>query len=149
MRKLAMNTWMVMGLAAASLWLTGTAAAQDPAGVEHCRTALDACVTAAQTPADIDVCSEQEARCIADAMQVSVPETVPIDTLILCATTAAECAITAPNLDSLNSCSWRFDQCVLGAIQDQLSCVERWTLCVANNVLLLPVCSLELLVCTD
>jgi hypothetical protein len=80
---------------------------------------------------------------------VSVPEAVPIDRLILCTYTAAECALTAPSADSLSSCTWALDQCVTDALNAQLSCLDRYAQCVAADPLLLPICSLELLVCTD
>jgi hypothetical protein len=131
------------------MWMASAASAQEPTGVEHCRQALDECVIAAQVPADIEVCSAQEARCIAGEMQVPVPEEVPVDRLIQCTYTAAECALTALNADSLSSCSWALDQCVAAALNAQFACIDRFTQCVAANPLLLPICSLELLVCRD
>jgi hypothetical protein len=151
--RLDVYTWTVASLFALGLCAANGAMAQEgtPEGVDldECRAALDACVIAAQTPADITVCSEQEARCVADEMDVPVPENVPIDVLIQCAATATTCALTAPNGDALSSCSWNFDQCVTGAIENQLSCLDKWALCVANDPVLLPICSLELLGCTD
>jgi hypothetical protein len=134
---------------AGSLWMASAVSAQEAPDVAHCRKALDDCVIAADVPADIEVCSAQEARCIAGEMQVEVPEQVPIDRLITCTYTAAECALTALNADSLGSCTWALDQCITDAINDQLSCLDRYAVCVVENPLLVAICSLELLVCTD
>lgn len=142
-------TWSALSLAALGLWDLSTACAQDPARIEVCRTELDECVKAAQIPADIDVCSEREARCIASEMQVEVPDGVPLEVLVQCTYTATECALTALNADSLYGCTLALSQCIDAVIADGLSCLERWDQCVAADPLLLPVCSLELLVCRD
>ena len=139
----------IAGLTVAGLWLASAASAQDAPDVARCRAALDECVIAAQTPADIEVCSAQEARCIAGEMQVTVPEAVPIDRVIQCTYTAAECVLTALNADSASSCTWTLDQCITDALNDQLSCIDRYAQCVAADPLLVAICSLELLVCTE
>jgi hypothetical protein len=139
-------TWITLGVSAAGLWFASAASAQD---VARCREALDTCVIAAQTPADIEVCSAQEARCIAGEMQVPVPDDVPVEGLISCTATATECVLTAPNIDSITSCSWALTECIDLAIRAQLSCVGRFTQCVLDNPLLAPICSFELLGCTD
>lgn len=146
---LELFTWSAVSLAALSLWDASAAEAQDPARIEVCRTELDACVSAAQIPADIDVCSEREARCIAAEMQVEVPEGVPLEVLVQCTATATECALTALNPDSLYGCTLALSQCIDGVIVDSLSCLERFDQCVAADPLLLPICSLELLVCRE
>jgi hypothetical protein len=152
---MGMRSSVIVGLTAASMWMASPASAQetpdapDAPDVAQCRKALDDCVIAAQTPADIEVCSAQEARCIAGEMQVTVPEAVPADRLIQCTYSAAECALTALNADSLSGCSWALDQCITAALNAQFSCLDSYTQCVFNNPLLLPICSLELLVCTD
>lgn len=138
----------IAATSALSLWLATAVAAQDSTSIEACRQALDECVIAAQTPADIEVCSAQEARCIAGEMQVPVPEDVPPDRLIQCTFTAAECALTARSADSLAGCTWALEQCIDAAVKAQFSCLDRYNECVLANPLLLPVCSLELLVCT-
>lgn len=71
--RLDIYTLTIAGLGAACIWMASAASAQEPTGVEHCRDALDQCVIAAQVPADIEVCSAQEARCIAGEMQLPVP----------------------------------------------------------------------------
>lgn len=131
------------------MWMASAVSAQDAPDVAQCRRALDDCVIAAQTPADIEVCSAQEARCIAGEMQVPVPDDVPPESLIQCTFSAAECALEAPNADSLSSCSWGLEQCIDAALQARFSCIDKFTQCVAANPLLLAICSLELLVCTD
>ena len=147
--RLDIFTWTVFGLCALGMWHASTTAAQDSTGLAQCRAALDECVKAARVPADIDVCSEQQARCIASDMHVDVPQGVPVEVLIQCTGTAADCALKAPNADSFYSCTWALTQCIDNVIQDSLSCLDRYNQCVASDPLLLPVCSLELLVCTD
>jgi|GEM_PF-5147850 hypothetical protein len=136
---------------ATCMWMASAVAAQDPPDpdIEQCRRDLDDCVIAAQTPADIEVCSAQEARCIAGEMQVPVPDDVPVDSLIKCTYTAAECTLKALSVDSLGSCTWALEQCIDAALHAQFSCIDKFTQCVADDPLLLPICSLELLVCTD
>jgi hypothetical protein len=134
---------------AACMCVASAVSAQDAPDIERCRRALDECVIAAQTPADIEVCSAQEARCIAGEMQVPVPDDVPVDSLIKCTYTAAECTLKAPSIDSLGSCTWALEQCIDAALQAQFSCIDKFTQCIAQDPLLLPICSLELLVCTD
>lgn len=134
---------------AVCMCMASAAAAQEAPDVERCRRELDECVIAAQTPADIEVCSAREARCIAGEMQVEVPEELPVDRLIQCTFSAAECALKAPSVDSLTSCSWALEQCIAAALTAQLSCLDQYTQCVLVDPLLLPICSLELLLCTD
>lgn len=117
--------------------------------VQACRKQLDACVSAAQTPQEIPACTEQEARCIAEGLDVSVPEDAPAQSLIGCTTVALLCTLSATNFDSLDSCNRSLDRCITGVVQAQLTCEERWTECVAADPLLLPICSLELLGCRD
>jgi hypothetical protein len=117
--------------------------------VSECRNALDACVIAAKKPEEIPACSEQESRCVAQGLQVPVPDNVPPGNLIDCAAVAVVCTLAATNLDSLDSCTRAFDRCVVGDARQPLTCAERWTQCVADQPLLLPICSLELLGCQD
>ena len=147
--RLSMHTMTIAALGAGNLWLASAAGAQASSGVDDCRQALDECVIAAQTPAEIEVCSAQDARCVAGEMDVPVPDQVPVEQLIECTTTAADCAHTAINADSLTSCQWALDACMQAALDAQYSCIDRFTLCVATEPALLPICSLELLVCTD
>jgi len=137
---------------ATCMWMASAVSAQeapdpDP-DIEQCRRDLDDCVIAAQAPADIEVCSAREARCIAGEMQVPVPDDVPVDSLVKCTYTAAECTLKAPSVDSLGSCTWALEQCIDAALHAQFSCIDKFTQCVADDPLLLPICSLELLVCT-
>lgn len=148
-RRLDLFTWTVLSLCALGTWHASAAAAQDSTGLAECRAALDECVKAAQVPADIDVCSEQHARCIASDMHVEVPQGVPVEVLIQCTATATDCALTAPNADSFYSCAWALSQCIDAVIQDGLSCIDKYNQCVVSDPLLLPICGLELLVCTD
>lgn len=147
--RLELFTWTAVSLCALSVWHASAAAAQDSSGLALCRAALDECVKAAQVPADIDVCSEQEARCIASDMHVDVPQGVPVEVLIQCTGTATDCALRAPNADSFYGCAWALSQCIDNVIQDSLSCIDRYNQCVLSDPLLAPVCGLELLVCTD
>jgi hypothetical protein len=125
------------------------AVSQTVGDVSACRKQLDECVIAAQTPAEIPACSEQEARCVAQGLEVSLPENVPQVDLVECTTIAVFCTLAATNFDSLDSCARAFDRCVTGDVGRPLTCAERWTQCVGNQPLLLPLCSLELLGCQD
>ena len=147
--RLEIFIWTVLSIGTLGVWHVSAVEAQDSAGLAECRAALDECVKAAQVPADIDVCSEQEARCIASDMHVEVPAGVPVEVLIQCTGTAADCTLKALNADSLYSCTWALSQCIDNVIQNSLSCLDRYNQCVASDPLLLPVCGLELLVCTD
>jgi hypothetical protein len=107
------------------------------------------CVRAAEAPESIDVCSEQHARCVAEAMQVSVPEGTSVGTLTQCAGDATDCSIVALTAEQLDTCARSLARCIDGVVDSQLTCTERWTQCVQNQPLLLPICSLELLGCQD
>jgi hypothetical protein len=142
---------VVSCLVARTLWPSSAAAQEsdESAKIEQCRQQLDACVRAAEAPESINSCSEQEARCIANAMKVTVPDNVPVGTLTQCAATATDCALLAPNADTLNGCTLSLASCINGVATTKLTCTERWTQCVADQPLLFPICSFELLGCTD
>lgn len=117
--------------------------------IQACKDQLDVCVRAAEAPESIDLCSEQQARCVAEAMQVSVPEGTSVGTLTQCAGDATDCSFAALNADQLDECARSLARCIDGVVDSQLTCTERWTQCVQNQPLLLPICSLELLGCQD
>ena len=117
--------------------------------IQACRDQLDACVRAAEAPESIDSCSEQEARCVADAMQVSVPDGTSVGTLTQCAADATDCSFLALTTEQLDNCARSLARCIDGVVDTQLTCTERWTQCVQDQPLLLPICSLELLGCED
>lgn len=153
--------YLVVGFVAVSALAASTVAAQDAgteieapetsesAQLEHCRQQLDECVRLAEAPESIDSCSEQEARCVADVMQVSVPEGVPVGTLTQCAADATDCSLFALTNEQFNGCARTLASCIDGVVDTQLTCTERWTQCVLGDTLLFPICALELLGCTD
>lgn len=121
----------------------------ESAQLEHCRQQLDECVRLAEAPESINSCSEQEARCVANVMQVSVPEGTPVGTLTQCAADATDCSLFALTNEQFNSCARTLASCIDGVVDTQLTCTERWTQCVQGDLLLFPICALELLGCTD
>jgi hypothetical protein len=117
--------------------------------IQACRVQLDACVRAAEAPESIGLCSEQDARCIADAMQVSVPDGTSVGTLTQCAADATDCTFFASTTEQFDECATSLARCIDGVVASELTCTERWTQCVQDQPFLLPICSLELLGCQD
>ena len=126
-----------------------TSQSDESAKVELCRQQLDTCVRAAEAPESINSCTEQEARCIADAMKVSVPVGTSVATLTQCTANAADCSLLANTPAQLDNCARTLTACIGGVAGTQLTCNERWTQCVQDQPLLFPLCALELLGCTD
>lgn len=117
--------------------------------VNECLNDLDSCVIAAETPPDVTSCSIDEGLCVAEGLGVPVPDDLPGVDLTKCATTAASCTLQARNFDSYDSCVRGFNRCVEGVVEEELTCEQRWTQCIADRPLAFPVCNLELLGCTD
>ena len=121
----------------------------ESAKIAQCRQQLDECVRLAEAPESIGSCSEQQARCIADVMQVAVPEGTSVGTLTQCAANAADCSLYALTTEQFNICARSLASCIDGVVDTQLTCTERWTQCVQGEPVLFPICALELLGCTD
>jgi hypothetical protein len=124
-------------------------ASDESAKLAQCRQQLDECVRLAEAPESISSCSQQQARCIADVMQVSVPEGTSVGTLTQCAANAADCSLYALTTEQWSSCARSLASCIDGVVETALTCPERWTQCVQGDPVLFPICALELLGCTD
>jgi len=93
-----------------------------PEGVEEtidtvlqCAVDLDACVVAARTPAALAQCGEDNAECVAGALDVTLPE-IPAAEVAECATEATECTLEARSVSSIVACGEELLACAEDAI---------------------------------
>jgi len=83
--------------------------------VAACREKLDACVRAAEEPGDIPACTEEQVRCVAGGLGVSLPD-LPLRELADCAEDAAQCTLDARNPEAVVECATSLRRCALGTV---------------------------------
>jgi hypothetical protein len=127
--------------------------AQTIGSVNACRTTLNSCIAAAETPAAVTACSETNARCVATGLGVPVPD-VSVTAVVRCTDTAANCTLDASTPEDVAACASGLRACVGAAVGSDstppaMTCAQKWTACLAKNPLNFVVCDLQLATCQN
>jgi hypothetical protein len=118
--------------------------------INSCRTALNSCIVAATTPAQVRTCTQTEATCVASGLGITLPD-VSIPGVVQCAQAAASCTLKATTVRSLAACANGLNSCTAEAglpTPPPLTCAQKWTACLAENPFNFPLCDSQLLTCT-
>lgn len=121
--------------------------------VVACGNALRGCVADSSSAAGITECGERQALCVADSLDVDLTD-VPLSEVVECAESAAGCTLNAENLANVAACADKLRQCAVDVVAEvdvpeQLTCEQKWTVCVGNNQLRILTCAAELSGCRD
>jgi hypothetical protein len=81
--------------------------------VNECRQNLDNCVRSAENPRSIPQCTEANVRCVADTLEVVLPE-IPAVELAECTEKAARCTVRANSPGSVADCARDLRECARG-----------------------------------
>ena len=76
-----------------------------------CRAALDDCVRSAETPAQLTACAEEQAICVADILDIGLPDIVT--GTAACVDDGIECINNAESLSDLDGCGETMAACAL------------------------------------
>ncbi|HTU57986.1 MAG TPA: hypothetical protein VMF89_06125 [Polyangiales bacterium] len=121
--------------------------------VVGCTNALRGCVADTASAAGITGCSERQAQCVANSLDVDLPD-VPLSEVVGCAESAAQCTLGSEDLASVAACADKLRQCAVDIIAEvdvpeALTCEQKWTVCVGNDQLRIFTCAAELSDCRD
>jgi hypothetical protein len=121
--------------------------------VVDCTDALRGCVADTSSAAGITACSERQAQCVADSLDVDLPD-LPLSEVVGCSESAAQCTLNAETLTSVAACADKLRQCATDIVAELdvpavLTCEQKWTVCVGNNQLRILSCAVELSDCRD
>lgn len=121
--------------------------------VVDCTNALRGCVADTSSAAGITECGERQAQCVADSLDVDLTD-IPLSEAVGCAESAARCALSSEDIASVAACADKLRQCAVDIIAEvdvpeQLTCEQKWTVCVGNNQLRILTCAAELSGCRD
>ncbi|MBN1655931.1 MAG: hypothetical protein JXA30_19345 [Deltaproteobacteria bacterium] len=81
------------------------------AAAAACREELDNCVRSAETPSELSACAESQAQCVADVLDIQLPEIVT--GTAACVDSGIECINNAESLSDLDACGETMAACAL------------------------------------
>jgi hypothetical protein len=125
-------------------------------GVSACETALNTCITNAETPAAVAQCGATAATCTAAELGVTLPS-VSITGVVTCAKTAASCTLDAETVADVTQCATTLTSCAASAAgvgggttpPPAQTCAQKFNGCLATNVLNFLGCAGDLANCKE
>ena len=121
--------------------------------VTKCTQALNGCIAEASSASDVTACTQGQVKCVASSLDVPVPN-VPLAKAVECAEEATSCALDVGSPREVVQCAENLRKCAVEVVgetevPEQLSCEQKWTVCVGNDPLKFLQCAAELAGCKD